>query len=738
MLLTKGKQRLAKFRKKKAPTDATVLPAFSPHASQSEFDAVDVCDKPLCQEIGTCVCVLRSPSELPPESPGPDAIDRAPIAAVPTMAMTPAGLGDDDDELISCGNPACDEIGSCVCGHVANGTGGGDDHSETTVASPASQFGAGGVGDGAGVGCHSGDSSEYDEPDADDGNMAAAAANDDSAANTSEPPPSRGRHDIRPSPSTSAGSSRSASPSPDPSFHTPAASPMDESFPSPPEKAVAAEPPTEPAADRGPDLEAPPDAGPPPPPLPPGARGQPPMFLPPTFLPGVVPPPPPMPGMMGMGGPPPPPPPPPMPWDGTGPPPPPPMPGMGMGPGMPPPMSGMGGLSIVPGGLAGADGMVVTKKLHWKVVPQHALQNTVWSSLPVTGATDDPAGFGGAQIDVEKFKTMFTAEQKPARPVLALRRKKKPAGVKFGETQRMNNVSIGLKRFEKLVSSHAELVEAIVDMDESVFGIDDLYMLKRVLPNADELKNARGYRGAANALGAAERFFLVVSKQQFDLHQVCESFIFILEYQEKLDEVTRDVQALTRACDEVQSSRCLKALLGKALELGNLTNSMFAPASRRQAVVHGFSIESLEKLKDIKSPTNRNMDLLQFLVQTVRADAPALLKVRDEVSHLETARHCDVALLTDEMARLKEGLQQLRSQHNQHSTAVGPGGQWPETLSETVGDFLGKSAATFATLVTAMAAASAAAKATLAFFGEPAETKPAQLFTRLFNFVQAF
>lgn len=146
-------------------------------------------------------------------------------------------------------------------------------------------------------------------------------------------------------------------------------------------------------------------------------------------------------------------------------------------------------------GLAATDGMVVTKKLHWKVMSQHQLENTVWSSLPATGDTDDPAGFGGAQIDVAKFRTMFTAEQKPARPVLALKRKKKPVSVNFGETQRMNNVSIGLKRFEKLVSGHDELVAAIVDMDDSVFGIDDLYMLKRMLPNADELKNARGFRG---------------------------------------------------------------------------------------------------------------------------------------------------------------------------------------------------------------------------------------------------
>ena len=97
-----------------------------------------------------------------------------------------------------------------------------------------------------------------------------------------------------------------------------------------------------------------------------------------------------------------------------------------------------------------------------------------------------------------------------------------------------------------------------------------------------------------------------------------------------------------------------------------------------------------------------------------------------------------MALLTEEMARLKEGLQQLRSQHKRHGSAVGPGGQWPEALSETVGDFLGKSEATFETLVAAMATASATVKSTLSFFGEPAGTKPAQLFTRLYNFVQAF
>ena len=52
-------------------------------------------------------------------------------------------------------------------------------------------------------------------------------------------------------------------------------------------------------------------------------------------------------------------------------------------------------------------------------------------------------------------------------------------------------MSIGLGRFQKIVSSLEGLRQALFDMDEDVFTLDDLYLLQRLLPDAEEIQKAR-------------------------------------------------------------------------------------------------------------------------------------------------------------------------------------------------------------------------------------------------------
>ena len=75
-------------------------------------------------------------------------------------------------------------------------------------------------------------------------------------------------------------------------------------------------------------------------------------------------------------------------------------------------------------------------------------------------------------------------------------------------------------RFQKIVSSLEGLRVALFDMDEDVFTLDDLYLLQRLLPDAEEIQKARIFRGDKKRLSKAERFFMVVAAGQCLWHRV--------------------------------------------------------------------------------------------------------------------------------------------------------------------------------------------------------------------------
>jgi hypothetical protein len=74
----------------------------------------------------------------------------------------------------------------------------------------------------------------------------------------------------------------------------------------------------------------------------------------------------------------------------------------------------------------------------------------------------------------EKFANLFCQDASSMRRAPAARQVKRIQAPKFGSTQRLNNVAIALKRFESLMPNHTELVNSVLEFDETVFSLDSL------------------------------------------------------------------------------------------------------------------------------------------------------------------------------------------------------------------------------------------------------------------------
>ena len=77
-----------------------------------------------------------------------------------------------------------------------------------------------------------------------------------------------------------------------------------------------------------------------------------------------------------------------------------------------------------------------------------------------------------------------------------------------------------------------------------------------------------------------------------------------------------DISALAGACSEVRANALLPAVLKTALDVGNYLN-----AGHRVGAAAGFAIESLLKLKAVRSSKHHGRTLLHFVARQVLSRA---------------------------------------------------------------------------------------------------------------------
>jgi hypothetical protein len=216
--------------------------------------------------------------------------------------------------------------------------------------------------------------------------------------------------------------------------------------------------------------------------------------------------------------------------------------------------------------------------LHWKKVATSRISaDSVWAGKTVTSDisehTDDLVGL---------FFEDTTKKAKPAARAVAA--KKKNATVALLDMQRSNNIAIALSRFK---ATNEQICEAIISLDELLLSLEQLQMLLSLLPNTEELKMLRAFKGDAEKLGVSERFLLLMSKIPKCEARV-QGFIFKQEFNSRKDELKQQVTKVAGITKKVIDNQKFKGVLEITLALGNFMNS-----GHHLGNAGGFSIESV-------------------------------------------------------------------------------------------------------------------------------------------------
>ena len=264
------------------------------------------------------------------------------------------------------------------------------------------------------------------------------------------------------------------------------------------------------------------------------------------------------------------------------------------------------------------------KCFNWSKLPLNSYEKTLWKNV------NDENVY--KLLDLDEFQKIFSAYQKPnesdslrqsasisttvnqhsINDFSSLGSISKSTRKEFSviDFTRGRNLSILLS---KLKMTTNELKTILLNMDANDdLPKDMIDQLLKFIPTAEEEALLEDNISELTNMAKADRFLYECSKI-FRYKQKLEILCFKKKYLERYKEIRQKVEAVTKCCQILKSSKNVVQLLEIVLALGNFMNQ-----NNKKGVAVGFSILNLNKLIDIKSSNERSFSLLHFLIVTIQ------------------------------------------------------------------------------------------------------------------------
>ncbi|KAK6291618.1 hypothetical protein J4Q44_G00374020 [Coregonus suidteri] len=318
----------------------------------------------------------------------------------------------------------------------------------------------------------------------------------------------------------------------------------------------------------------------------------------------------------------------------TGPPPPPPPP---CGPPPPPPPPGAGDPV---GGIRKRR----VRSFFWKPIPEDQVKGraNLWTQLPVQQQE--------YYIDVQTIEELFGQTDCQSPGVTSVTRGGKARGslretkdeISILDWKRGMNVGIYLKQFKK---SNQDIIEDIRYGNSQSYGAELLKELLKLLPETEEVKKLKAFRGDPSKLSLVDSFmFLLTQVPSFEVR--IKAMVLREEFPPACEIMSRDIDVLRTATKELLDCEELHAILHLVLQAGNILN---AGGYAGNAV--GFKLSSLLSLADTKA-NKPGMNLLHFVALEAQKKDDKLLEFSGKLQHVHIAARISVENLDAEFQSL--------------------------------------------------------------------------------------
>lgn len=283
------------------------------------------------------------------------------------------------------------------------------------------------------------------------------------------------------------------------------------------------------------------------------------------------------------------------------------------------------------------------QKIHWNTVAdERLLRNSVW-------AANDESELDAS--DIEKLEMLFASvqNQRASNAVKKATSKKDVKKTSLIDPKRANNIAIALAQY-RTFENYDSLVHAVVTLDEQHLNSEKLQNMQLLLPKKDEINRLKHYNGKiVEGLGRAELFFMAVMKVP-RFSQKLSAFIYSLQFEEATTALFSNLHTLSRACQEVITSKNLTAILRRFLAIGNLMNE-----SSGKPAANGITLDSLIKTAKMKGTDGRTT-----ILDSVISRRLDLADLRAEMPTVRDAMRLDVADLISNLKEIESGANEVQ------------------------------------------------------------------------------
>eukprot|EP01097_Dermamoeba_algensis_P009211 TRINITY_DN6417_c0_g2_i1.p2 TRINITY_DN6417_c0_g2~~TRINITY_DN6417_c0_g2_i1.p2 ORF type:complete len:364 (+),score=106.23 TRINITY_DN6417_c0_g2_i1:2115-3206(+) len=237
-------------------------------------------------------------------------------------------------------------------------------------------------------------------------------------------------------------------------------------------------------------------------------------------------------------------------------------------------------------------------------------------------------------------------EEKEAAPKAAPKLKKQ-----FLDLKRAQFICL----FMSMIKMDPEDIRSSIEQcDDSNFTVDNLISFTKLVPTPDEIESLRPFKTATPEdraeLGDAEKFLLAIMDIP-RLKSRIQLLIFRRTFSQSISRLKLDVDKAGRGIFKMKNSLKLHAILQMVLVLGNTLN-----AGTYAGNCKGFTLDSLLKMKDCRSPNKENYSLLHYLVSFLSENDPRVLNLSDDLDGILHGDQEHIGAISDELNILKESL----------------------------------------------------------------------------------
>jgi dishevelled associated activator of morphogenesis len=367
------------------------------------------------------------------------------------------------------------------------------------------------------------------------------------------------------------------------------------------------------------------------------------------------------------------------------------------------------------------------KSFNWAKIPAVQIEKTIWSKM------DDSTVH--QVMDLRNFEETFSAYQRkeadPAPLMRTLRRRSildRPKELSVIEGKKAQNCSIVLST---LKMTNAEIHRVVMTMDkDDRLEKDMVEQLLKYVPTMAERELLNSHAHEMESFARPDRFLLEMSRIP-RYYQRLKSLFFKKTLSDRLEDVRPKIEAVHYSCKELKTSTKLKKVLEVVLAFGNFMNR----GNRGNA--SGFRLNSLNKMGDTKSSTNRDINLLHYLIQTLESKFPDALGLETDLPHIRKASKVDFKEVEKEFRDMQDDLRDLEHEleFQRRSGTTDSNDLFVPVMEE----FAAEVRSVFSDILTQMTETKTEFLSTLLFFGEdPNESTTEEFFGIFTVFLHSF